>query len=232
MLDPIINVFDAVLGAFKGWTGSPGWSIILMTVLLRALLLPLNIKQMRSMQKMQDLTPKRQALEKKHKGDPQKLNQAVMELYKEEGVNPFAGCLPLLVQMPILWAMFRTLSPGPGIIAPWLEGGTTMFLGLDLLTPVYGGENAWKLALAGQVGYIVLPVLVAVTTFLQTLLTTPQGQQEGPQKTMLYAMPLLFGWFSLQFPTGLSLYYTMSNVIGIAQGYFMRTRRQSGPGTA
>lgn len=232
MLDPIIHVFDTVLGLFKSWTGSPGWAIILMTVVLRALLLPLNLKQMRSMQKMQELTPKRQALEKKYKNDPQKLNQAIMEMYKEEGVNPFAGCLPLLVQLPILWAMFRTLSPAPGVVAPWLADGNTMFFGLDLLTPVYGGENAWKLALAGEVGYMVLPVLVTVTTFLQTLLTTPSGQQEGPQKTLLYTMPLLFGWFSLQFPTGLSLYYTMSNVIGIIQGYFMRPRQQPGPGTA
>lgn len=228
MLDPIIALFNAILAFLNNLTGNPGWAIILLTVLLRIVLLPLNLKQMKSMQKMQELTPKRQALEKKYKGDPQKLNQAVMELYKEEGVNPFAGCLPLLVQLPILWAVFRTLSPVGGTVT-WLEGGTTMFFGLDLLTPVYGGENAWKLALAGQVGYMVLPVLVTVTTFLQTLLTTPPGQQEGPQKTMLYAMPLLFGWFSLQFPTGLSLYYTMSNVIGIVQGYFMRPRMKPEP---
>lgn len=232
MLDPIIKLFDVILKYLHEWTNSPGLAIILLTVLLRAALLPLNMKQMRSMQKMQELTPKRQALEKKYKGDPQKLNQAVMELYKEEGVNPFAGCLPLLVQFPILWAVFRTLSPVAGTTTTWLGTGEPLFFGLNLLTPVYGGDNAWKLALAGQVGYMVLPVLVTVTTFLQTLLTTPQGQQEGPQKTMLYAMPLLFGWFSLQFPTGLSLYYTMSNVIGIVQGWYMRPRAKPEPGTS
>lgn len=218
MLDPLTNLLRDALAFFFRLTGNYGVAIILLTVAVKVVLLPLNISQMKAMRKMQEVGPKVKELQSKYKSDPQKLNQETMKLYREHGVNPVAGCLPLLVQFPILIALFRAFQDprlGPDVVPA--------FLGLNLSLPA-AGQQALALGLTGislplGARYLVLPVLAGLTTYWQTVVSTPVSTDPS-QKVMLYIMPLMIGYFSLNFPAGLSLYWVVSNVLGIIQAYF------------
>lgn len=205
-MDFLVGVLQDVLGFFFRLSGNYGVAIILLTVAVKILLLPFNVSQIKTSAKMQQVGPKIKELQKKYKSDPQRLNQETMALYKQYGVNPVAGCLPMLLQLPILIALFKALqSP--------IYNETPMFLGLNLTYP-----NAEFGALALGAAYWVLPTLAAVTTYLQTLVTMPPSDDPS-QKLMLYFMPLMIGWFSLQFSSGLALYWVVSNIVSIIQGY-------------
>lgn len=219
MLDPLTNLLRDVLGFFFRYTGNYGVAIILLTVAVKLVLLPLNISQMRAMRKMQEIAPRVKELQAKHKGDPQKLNQETMKLYREHGVNPVAGCLPLLLQFPILIALFQAFQD-PRLGADVIP----TFLGLNLSLPS-AGQKALVMSLATGIGlplgarYLVLPVLAGLTTYWQTIVSTPMSADPS-QKVMLYVMPVMIGYFSLTFPAGLSLYWVVSNVLSIVQAYF------------
>src|SRR5947208_14402534 len=109
ILQPLITVFEEVIKFFHGVVGSWGWSIILLTVAIRVVLLPLTIKHFHSMQKMQRLTPKIKRVQAKYKQDKQRQQQELMKLYREHGVNPFSSCLPFVVQIPVLYALYFML---------------------------------------------------------------------------------------------------------------------------
>lgn len=193
-------------------TGSYGLGIILLTVAVRVVILPLTIYQTRSMKKIQDLQPKLKELQAKHKGDQQKLNQETMELYKANGANPFSGCLPLLIQMPFLYAVFAVLQ---GYVPP--EGVAPGFLWMDLLSQ--------------PDPYFILPGLTVASMFLQSWLT---GAGSDPnQKMMMWMMPLLFGWFTFKMQAGVVLYWVVSTIFGLAQQGiypgFPRLQRGAGP---
>ncbi len=182
--------------------GIPSYAlaIIFLTLIIKIITFPLNNKQMKSMKKMQEVQPLIQEVQKKYKKSPEKANQKVMEIYKEYKVNPMSGCLPLVIQMPILFALFRTLQSfqyndlGSGFL--WVE---------HLMNP----------------DPIIIPIIVALTTFLQSKVSTPStaGNSAGAstQKTMLYFMPLMIGYMSTRFPAGLSLYWIFNNVFGVLQ---------------
>ncbi|HEY8488035.1 MAG TPA: YidC/Oxa1 family membrane protein insertase [Thermaerobacter sp.] len=199
-----VAVIERGLEWSRAATGSAGLSIILFTVLVRLVLLPLTFSQMRSMQRMQALQPEVERIQKKYKNNPQKANEAIMKLWRENNVNPAAGCLPLLIQFPILYALFlalRTFSSGSFLWIPDLRHPDPFF---------------------------VLPILAGVTTYFQmkTSMTTAQPQQ----RTMLVLMPAMLTFFAWSFPAGLALYWVTSNLFSIVQQVLMN--RQPAPAPA
>ena len=177
-------------------TGSYGVSIILSTIIVRLLLYPLTLSQNKSMVAMRKLQPELDALQKKYGNNKEEYQQKMMELYQEHKINPLGGCLPMLIQLPILWAFFRVLTNAN-------FGETTKFLGL------------WVLSQPDP--YYVLPLLAAGTTYLQSKMTVT----DSSQKSMLIVMPLMIGFFSLNFPSGMVIYWTTSNIFSIVQQAWM-----------
>lgn len=187
-----------------------GWVLIVFAFLIKIVLYPLTNKSMQSMKEMQNLQPKIEELRKKYQKDPQKLNTETMKLYKEHGVNPMGGCLPLLLQMPILIALFTvfrsTIELRHAPFIWWitdLSAPDTIFT-LPFSIPIYGQHVN------------VLPIIMALSTLIQQKLsgTTSSNPQ---QKIMTYMMPVMFFFMFNQFPSGLNLYYTLFNLLTIAQ---------------
>lgn len=187
---------------------SYGLAIILLTLLVKIITYPLTAKQTYSMKGMQELQPKIKELQEKYKKNPEKLNQATMELYKEHKVNPLAGCFPLLIQMPILLALFQALQK---------------FQYKDI-----GSAFLWIPHLKDPDPLYIIPVLVGLTTYLQSKLTTPSGSMEGSaastQKVMLYFMPLFIAYISIKFPAGLGLYWIFFSIFGTLQMLYIYKR--------
>ena len=180
---------------------SYGIAIILLTVLIKTLLYPLTNKQMKSMLSMQQLQPKVKEIQDKWKAkDQKKMQQMIMDLYKENNVNPAAGCLPLLVQMPILLALYKSL-----FAFPYLNEAHASFI--------------WVQNLSARDPYFILPVLAGVTTFFQSKMTTTTN--DPTQRMMLYTMPVFIAWISGTVPAGLALYWVVFNVVGIIQQVFI-----------
>lgn len=215
----------------KGW-GIPyafGFSIILFTVVVRLATFPLNMQQIKSSKAMQELQPRMKELQEKYKNDREKLAQEQMALYKEAGVNPLGGCLPTLVQMPIWFALYQSLTQlsHEGLL---YEG----FLWIPSLAgPVAdrGGGLTWLWPLPPSIGwapalaYLVLPVLLVVSQFyMQQMMTPPNPDpQQASMNSMMKVMPLMFGYFSLIVPSGLTLYWFTSNLLALVQQYFTQT---------
>jgi YidC/Oxa1 family membrane protein insertase len=228
ILRPMLN---ALLWLYSVLGGQFWLAIIIFTVIVRLLMTPLMLPQQRSAKKMQELQPQLQELQKKYGKDREKLSQEQMKLYREAGVNPVGGCLPMLLQFPIWIGLYQSIIQALGYlpvqllslsqnIYPFLDRLWSevplnrFFLGMDLSqTPqILGGLT------------FALPILVAFTSWLQTKMTTPstsgEGQAASMNQSMTLMMPLMFGFFSLNFSTGLSFYFIVSNVIGIViQGY-------------
>lgn len=174
-----------------------GLAIIILTAIIKIVLYPLTVKQVKSMKGMQEIQPKIKALQEKYKSNPKKMQEEMAALYKEAGVNPFAGCLPLIIQMPFLIGIFYAIRDYQYAQQPY-------FLGIDLSQP--------------DPTYI-LPILSALTTmFQQKQVTTEMNQQA---KMMMIFMPLFIGYISLSFPAGLVLYWAASNVFQIIQQWWM-----------
>lgn len=206
----LVNLIAGILRFFYELTVSIGFpsyavAIIILTLVIKLILYPLTHRQMHSMKKMQGIQPKIQEIQLKYKNNPEIANQLIMEMYKENNVNPLAGCLPLLLQMPILYALFQTLQK-----FQYSDIGAGFFWITHLKNP----------------DPIVLPIIVALTTFLQSKITTPAGAKTdgspaSSQKMMLYFMPLFIGWLSRSFPAGLSIYWIFSNTFGILQQMYI-----------
>ncbi|WP_084576827.1 YidC/Oxa1 family membrane protein insertase [Sporomusa malonica] len=195
---------QSALTFFYNLTASAGYAnygiaIILLTIAIKALMYPLTVKQVKSMKAMQDIQPKMKELQEKYKGNPEKLNKELANLYKEAGVNPLAGCLPLLVQMPFLIAIFFAIR--------------------DYQYAQLPPSFLWMTDLAQPDPTYILPILSALTTFIQQKQTTTEMTQQN--KMMLIFMPIFIGYISLTFPGGLVLYWVVSNLSQIAQQWFM-----------
>ena len=208
---PIIHILQMILGAFYSVTSaagleSYGFPIILLTILIKLVTYPLTVKQVKSMKAMQDIQPKMKKIQEKYKHDPQMLQQKTGELFREAGVNPLAGCLPLLVQMPILMGMYYALF---NFTFPSAEAAAFF----------------WLPSMSEPDPYYMLPVLSAATTFLQQKMTS--SEMTGQMKIMMTVMPLFIGWISLTFPSGLVLYWVTMNVVQIVQQWWMY--RSEGP---
>lgn len=229
--------FDKSLEAI-GLPYAFGFAIILFTVLVRGATFPLNMQQIKSSKAMQELQPKLKELQEKYKGDREKLAQEQMKLYKDHGVNPLGGCLPMLVQMPIWLALYRALIQlsSQGLLT---EG---FFWIPSLSGPVstWGGGLSWLWPLPPSIGwpsalaYLVMPVLLVISQlYMQNLMTPPSTDpQQAQVQSIMKFMPLMFGYFALIVPSGLTLYWFTSNVLGVAQHYFTKTQFDTKPKTS
>lgn len=196
-------------------------SITIFTILIRLITLPLTIPQMTSSKKMQNLQPKLKELKKKYADDKEGMTRAQMELYKEGGVNPMGGCLPTLVQFPI-WiglyqSIYQVMAVNPIQVLNLSQNIYLDFPHLSQLIPL-NDQFLW-LNLGRPDPLYILPVLVAVSMFFQQkLMTMPSADpsSESMTKSMTYTMPLMFGFFSLQFSSGLSIYFIVSSLVGVA----------------
>ena len=192
------------------FNGSYGIAIIIVTLLFRFALLPLNIKSLKSTQAMQEIQPKITELKEKYSSKDaktqEKLQQEQMKLFQEHNVNPLAGCLPMLVQMPILMALYQAIRRTPG-----LEDGVFLWFELSVPDPYY-----------------ILPIIAAAATFLQQKLTMAgaggSGQAAGnpSMSMMMYMMPLMIGVMAMFFPAALALYWVVGNVFMVFQTIFIR----------
>ena len=294
-----LGVFQALLNGI-GWilawiyqmVGNFGVSIILLTLLIRIVLLPLGIKQIKSMGAMQAIQPKIKEIQKKYKGNKQKAQEETMKLYKEAGVNPLGGCLPLLLQFPILIAMYAVIRP-PQLLPATVDSQAVYeihnnhlpvdsqlfenvvlhqdlnFLTLNLQcsaaqsgtqatqtssdrkpvtpnTPILNSDgqplsfdattgdgkiNCGSTATA-KIPYFVLLIVMVGTTFYQQRQmqrASPPGAASGQQQAILKFMPLMFGIFGFTFPSGLTLYWTVSNFWQIGQQYALLKMGHIGP---
>ncbi len=213
MITGIADALVALLNVFHRWTGSYGLSIILLTLAIKVVLHPLTRRQLGSMKAMQALAPQVQVLRDKYRDNPQQMNIEIMNLYRAHRVNPLSGCLPMLVQLPVLWALFAALR------RQGLFGGET-FLGAALdQVPTFAAMRDNPLL-------AVYPLLVGATTYLQQRLTIAD-----PQQARMYVfMPVLVAWFATQFQVGLSLYWIVSTLAYAAE--YLLVVGRSGPSPA
>ena len=212
----ISNALGHVLRVIFELVHNYGLAIILFTILVKVLLLPLTIKQTKSTKAMQDIQPKIQEIQTKYKDKPEKQQQEIMKIYTEAKINPLAGCLPLLIQMPILFGLFAVLRE------PWKFGlfssqdaflaADTSFLWLKSLTAA-GGFTLQGLSmgiLSGGSAYI-----------MQKVMTPGDQDQAQTMKTMTYVMAAMSFYWGMTFPAGLAVYWTVSNIFSIAQYYLV-----------
>lgn len=205
----ISNILGDVLRIIFEFVQQYGVAIILFTVFVKLLLLPLTIKQTKSTKAMQDMQPKLQEIQAKYKNKPEKQQQEIMNLYKEYKVNPLAGCLPLLIQMPILIALFNVLRE-PVTYGVFADKATFEATNLGFL---------WVQSLTKP--DVILAVLSGASTFLMQTLMMPKDQQQGSMKIMTYVMSGMMLFWGFSFPAGLTLYWTVGNVFSIAQHYLV-----------
>jgi YidC/Oxa1 family membrane protein insertase len=198
----------AIMRWFYHFVPNYGVAIIVLTVITKVLLFPLTVKSMTSMKAMQALQPQINALRSKHKSDPQRLQRETMELYRAHKVNPLGGCLPMVVQVPIFYALYDALSVSVDLQnAPFICFGR-MF-GLDF----------WICDLARHDPTYVLPILMGVSMFVQQKMTPVMGDPR--QAKMMLFMPVVFTFMFFNLPAGLVLYWTLSNVLQVAQQKYM-----------
>ena len=181
--------------------GDYGIALIIVTFLIRLATMPLMMKSLRNAKRMQSLQPMTEEIKKKHSGDPRKYQTEVMELYKREGVNPLAGCMPMILQMVILTILYRSIYTDHSLL-------TAKFLGI---LPLGQPDHTF-----------ILPVLAAVTSYLQQKVSTVSVDQS--MKMMLYIFPVMIFIFSMRVFAALSLYWVFSNLFTIAQMYFIRVK--------
>lgn len=191
-----------VLWIAKVCGGSYGWAIIIFTVIIRVILLPLNAVQINSTRKMQEIQPELKALQEKYSSKDletrNKLNEETQKLYKEAGVNPYAGCLPMVIQLPVMWALYQAIWR-----TPELQNGKFLWMDLGKPDPYY-----------------ILPILAAVFTFLSSYIATlsvPKSSQTTMTKMMSYVMAIMVGIWAIVFQSAISLYWVISNLFQVGQ---------------
>jgi YidC/Oxa1 family membrane protein insertase len=192
-----------------------GVAIILLTVISKALFYPLTVKSMRSMKAMQTLQPQVNALRSKYKSDPQRLQKETLELYRQHKVNPMGGCLPMIAQVPVFYALYLALS-----VSVELQNASFICFGrVPAAIPFIGGMDLWICDLAMHDPTYVLPIIMGITMFVQQKMTPVAGDPR--QAKMMLIMPFFFTFMFLNLPSGLVLYWTVSNILQIAQQYYM-----------
>jgi len=183
-----------------GLIGNWGWTIVIATIIIKLVLFPLTFKGMVSMNKMKELSPKVKEIQAKYKGEPQKMNAKMMELYKKHGANPMGGCLPMIMQIPVFFAIYRVL-----------------------LNSFELKQSAWILwyhDLSAMDPYYVLPLLMGATMFWQQHVT-PQNYTDPMQAKIMKFLPLIFTFFFVTFPAGLTLYWFVNNLFSVGQQYYV-----------
>ncbi len=191
-----------LLKSIYNFVGNWGWAIVIITILLRLVLFPLTYKGMVSMNRLKELSPKIKEIQQKYKGDPAKMNAKMMELYKKHNANPMGGCLPMLLQIPVFFAIYRVLLNAVELKhAPWI---------------------GWIHDLSAMDPYFILPILMAATMFWQQHIT-PTNYTDPMQEKIMKFLPLIFMFFFVTFPAGLTLYWFVNNLFGVAQQYYVNS---------
>jgi YidC/Oxa1 family membrane protein insertase len=180
--------------------GNWGWTIVLVTIIIKLILFPLSHKGMVSMTKLKELSPKIKAIQEKYADDKQKASIHMMELYQKEGANPMGGCLPVILQIPVFFALYRVL-----LNAIELKGAPWIF---------------WIKDLGSMDPYYVLPILMGATMYFQQKIT-PNTMTDPMQQKMFQFLPIIFTFFFLWFPAGLTLYWFINNLITMGQQYYV-----------
>jgi YidC/Oxa1 family membrane protein insertase len=210
VLQPIEDVADSVLTFFAddvGW--GYGVAIILLTFVTRIVILPLSLRQIKSMRALQAYAPQIKELNERYKDDPQRKQRELMDFYKKNNINPLASCVPLLLQLPVFFALFQLLR-SDAFQDQLYASGDPGFLGIpDLSEPVEGST------------LVILIVLYFVT--MVGSMAVSASQAEGAQRIMLFALPVIFTPFIINFPAGLIVYWITTNVWTIGQQYAVKT---------
>ncbi len=210
---PLFTVLKAVIPNY-------GWVIVVFSMIIKVVLHPLTKTSMNSMRRMQALSPMMNEIREKYKDNPEKMNQAVMNLYKEYGVNPASGCLPLLLQMPIMFALYSVLRSSIELRQANFMGWITdlsipdALMKLPFTIPIFGIHEVSGLAL-----------IMGITMFVQQKMTVTDPRQ----KSMVYVMPVMFTLLFNNFPSGLNLYYLVFNVLSIGQQVWSNKRHGNEP---
>ncbi|MGZ9585971.1 YidC/Oxa1 family membrane protein insertase [Paenibacillus marinisediminis] len=198
----VVYYFSLALDTFAGWfNGEYGLAILMITVIVRTAILPLTIKQVKSSRQMQKIQPQLAELKKKYKDNPQKQQEETMKLFQQHKVNPLAGCLPMLIQMPVFIALYNAI---------YMNSNVRMH------------EFLW-LKLGEPDPYYILPVIAATTTFIQSKMMS--NQMASSMQFMMLVFPVLIFVMSMSFPAALPLYWVYSNTFTIIQNYFLYRNR-------
>jgi YidC/Oxa1 family membrane protein insertase len=240
----VLRGIHAMLSTFLTPSSGPAWglSIVLLTICVRLVLFPLFVKQIHSQRRMQQLAPQMKELQAKHKGDRETLNTELMKLYKENNTNPISGCLPLLLQLPVFFALFsviREFKPGAhakyGLSAQDLhEGGRASIFGAPLSTSFRSSDELIR-QLGGTPGVVkavalILIVVMGATTFwtqrqmMARAGATTDAQMQQVQKMMLYVLPVILAVTGINFPVGVLLYWLTTNVWSMGQQHYVIKR--------
>ena len=200
----LLQSLEFLYRIFHNW----GWAIITLSILIYLILYPLSLKQMRSMKEMQAIQPKVEELRKQYKDNPQKMNKEIMELYRIHKVNPFGGCLPLILQMPIFFALYNTLMRSIALRGAkflWIKdlSEPDRLFTLPVSLPILGNE------------FNILPIVMAIGMFFQQKISSSamSGAAAEQQKTMLIIMPIMFGLIFYRMPSGLVLYWLINSML-------------------
>ena len=210
--DAFIKTMMALLDYFKGFTGNYGWAIVLFAGLIKAVLYYPTQSQYKSMKEMQKIQPELKKLQDRYKKDPQKLQMEQMALFKKHNVNPLGGCLPIIIQMPILIGIFATIRKMAelGKFANetflWIGGPLS-----NIYPQLFGGSLAQRDTL--------LLLIYGVSMFLSQKMTSTQTTDQGTQKMMSTIMPVMFTFLLWKFPSALILYWLVFNILSIVQQY-------------
>ena len=199
-----------------------GLAIILMTILVRLVTTPLTMRQMRSMERMRALAPKLKELKEKHGEDRQKQSEEMMRLYRQEGVNPLGGCFPMLLQLPVFIGLFYALRSSISLRQAPFFGWINDLSAPETLFMVPGFDVPFRL----------LPLIMGATMFAQQKITPTQQMDPAQQRMMLIMMPLMMTVISYTFPSGLVLYWMVSNVLAISHQLYVGRGLRAQPKTA
>jgi len=210
----LVQVMAGVMLFFSVHTGSYGVGIILLTILIRGLLFPLYRSQLQSMKRMQEVQPQLKRLQERYKDDKPKLAEEQMRLYREQKVNPMASCLPMLLQLPLLYALY-------GMLEHFKFHGHLPLQASFLWLPDLGAKDP----------YLVLPILGGLSTYWQTKISMALQPGTGQQQMqmMTYLMPLVMFYVFWRLPSGLAVYWVVANVITIGQQYLTVGSLNAGP---
>jgi len=225
-LNFIFSIFATPLGYLLAFifdvVGNYGITIIIFTFIVRMVLFPLYARQIKGQLKMQEVLPRMQEIQKKYANDKEQMNRRIMELYREEHYNPMSGCLPVLIQMPVLMGLFALLRNPMGYLS---EGHEYMVMAVHeafLWVPDLSQADLW-----------ILPIATGIAQFISmSIMQQPQGgnaqaqQMQGMTKMMRYFFPVMIVWMGRSFPAGLALYWFVGNILNIGQTYLLRMLRK------
>ena len=215
-LEPLTRFFEMALEWLYRFIPNYGLAVIVLTIMVRMVTAPLMMRQMRSAERMRAVQPRMKALQERYKDDRQRQSEELMKLYKEEGINPLGGCLPLLLQFPVLVGLFYALRSSIGLrhahFVSWIDDLSQP----DLLFTLPGADFPVRL----------LPLLMGASMYAQQKMTPTTGMDPAQARMMLVMMPAMMLLISYTFPSGLVLYWTVSNLLGIGHQYWIRRQTQ------